>query len=160
MNIVISDKKTGKTLNMKTEKNVFTGKRMGEEIDLGAIGLTGYKGMIRGGSDKEGFPMKHGLHGSMRKKVLLEKGTGFRQEKKGQKRKKTVAGNTVGTNTAQLNVVVTQVGQQDFGELLKTMAKPKEEKKETIKERLIKESLEKAGSEELAYEKTKPKARG
>ncbi len=159
MNIVVSDAKTGRTLNTKTEKEVFVGKRLGEEIDLGTIGLSGYKAKIRGGSDKQGFPMKPTVQGQLRRKVLLQTGVGFRSNRKGKKQRKTVAGNTVSVNTAQINVVITAYGEQKFEDLLKTVEKPKDEKT-SVKDRLIKESLEKAGSEELAHEKTKPKARG
>ena len=158
MNIVVSDAKTGRALNTKTEKEVFVGKKLGEEVDLGVIGLSGYKAKITGGSDKQGFPMKPTVQGPLRRKVLLTIGVGFRSDRKGKKQKKTVVGNTVSANTAQVNVVITAHGEQKFEELLKTTAKPKEEK-ESVKERLVKESLEKAGSEELAHEKTKPKAR-
>ncbi len=159
MNIVVSEKKTGKAINMKTEKPVFVGREMGQEIDLGSIGLSGYRGKISGGSDKDGFPMKHGIHGMLRRKVILEKGVGLRGKKKGMKVKKTVAGNTVTQSTAQLNIVVVSYGQQEFAELAKTLSKPGEEKQASAKERLIKESLEKAGSEELAHEKVKGKVK-
>jgi len=160
MNIVISDKKTGKALNTKTEKNIFMGKKIGEEIDLSGIGMLGYKGKISGGSDMEGFPMKHSLQGMQRKRVLLEKGIGFRPTKIGERKKKTVAGNTVSLNTAQLNLVISHYGAQAFEELLKTIAKPAEKREESVKEKLIKESLERAGTEELEHVKVKGKVRG
>lgn len=160
MNIVVSDPKSRKALNLKTDKELFVGKKIGENIDLSAIGLQGYNGRITGGSDKQGFPMKPTLSGQQRRKVLLEKGVGLRSNTKGMKKRKTVAGNTVTANTAQLNVAVLQQGEKRFEELVAALAKPAEKKQESIKEKAVKESLEKAGSAELAFEKTKPKARG
>jgi len=63
MNIVISDPKTGKAYSKKTEEPVFLNKKINESVDLGTIGLVGFKGKITGGSDKQGFPMRATIEG-------------------------------------------------------------------------------------------------
>ena len=63
MKIVISDRKTGKAYNKKTEEAVFLNKKVGEEVDLSVVGLAGFKAKISGGSDKQGFPMKPTVDG-------------------------------------------------------------------------------------------------
>ena len=161
MNVVVSDTKSGKAFNAKTEQPVFVGKKIGDEIDLTNIGLAGYTAKITGGSDKQGFPMKPGLGGSARIKALLKKGIGFKPKRAGIKKKKSVRGNTIDVNTAQINVKVIKAGSKSFADVIgKEAQKPKDATPElSAKERLVKDSLSKAGSEELAYEKTKPKAK-
>ncbi len=118
MNIVVSDPKTGKAFSKKTEEAVFVGKKVGEEVSLDAIGLNGFKGRITGGSDSDGFPMKPSLEGTGRKKILIGKGTGSRNKKKGERKRKTVRGNTVSNEIAQLNIAITNYGSQKIEELL------------------------------------------
>ncbi|MDO8627133.1 MAG: S6e family ribosomal protein, partial [Candidatus Diapherotrites archaeon] len=71
MNIVVSNPKTGKAYQKKTESPVYLNKKIGAEVDLSVIGLDGYKGVIKGGSDKDGFPMKSSLDGGLRKRILI-----------------------------------------------------------------------------------------
>jgi len=125
MNIVVSDPKTSKAISINTEKPVYLGKKIGDEVDLSIIGLEGYKGIIKGGSDKSGFPMKPSLQGISRKRIIMEKGVGIRKTKKGLKRKKMVRGNTVAEDIAQLNIVIKEYGSKPFMEYL-----PKKEEKE------------------------------
>ncbi|MBN1941299.1 MAG: 30S ribosomal protein S6e [Candidatus Diapherotrites archaeon] len=161
MNIVISDPKTGKNASKKLEQTVFMNRKIGEEVDLGIIGLTGFKAKISGGSDKQGFPMKPSLQGNMRRKILMQKGTGFRGKRKGVFKRKSARGNTVSEETQQLNLVITKPGDmKDFESLI-----PKEkveEKKVSVKEEMVKESLENVGNVELAGDpkKIKGKVRG
>ena len=70
MNIVVSDPKTRKAYSKKIDSAaVFNGKKVGDEVALGIIGLEGYTAKITGGSDTEGFPMKSDLASSARKTV-------------------------------------------------------------------------------------------
>ena len=130
MNIVVSDPKSAKAISINTEKPVYLGKKIGDEVDLGEIGLEGYKGVIRGGSDKSGFPMKPSLQGTIRKRIILEKGVGIRKPQKGLRKKKTVRGNVVAEDIAQLNIVITKHGQKPFEEYLPKKEEKKEEKNE------------------------------
>ncbi|MBN2067668.1 MAG: 30S ribosomal protein S6e [Candidatus Diapherotrites archaeon] len=159
MNLVISDPKTGKAFNKKTESVVFANRKIGETVDLNTIGLAGYKAKIMGGSDKQGFPMKPSLQIPGRKKVLLKEGIGFNSKRKGMVKRKSVRGNTVGTETAQLNLAVTEYGQKSLSELLTGKVEKEEEEKETAKERMIRQSLENVGNVELAEEAKKIKGK-
>jgi len=120
--------KSGKTYQVEVppEKEAFlTGKRVGEEIDAGFIGLAGWTLKLTGGSDKSGFPMRHDVHGQRKESILLAKGPGYRPEIKGKREKKTVKGDTYNQDIIQVNAVATVEG----GAAIDTVAKKKEEKK-------------------------------
>ena len=158
MNIVVSDPKTRKAYSVKSEKSLYANKRIGESIELKALGLEGYTGKITGGSDKEGFPMHASIMGTQRKKVLLAQGPGFKPKRKGERKRISVRGNTVSNDTQQLNVVITAYGNKSVEELLGTA--PKEEKKEeSFKDVAVRESLEHVGKIE-ADAKIKGKIKG
>ena len=161
MNIVVSDPKTRKAYSQKTEDAVFLNKKIGEEVSLNAIGLSGYSGKITGGSDKQGFPMKRSLEGMGRKKVLLKKGVGFKPSKIGQKKRRSIRGNTISPEVMQINIVITKEGSKKLEEIFKPTEETKVEETESAKERLIKQSLENVGNVELAGDakKTKGKVR-
>ena len=131
MKIVVSDPKTGKSYQTEADEDkskLFYGMKLGEEVEGSLAGLTGYTLKLTGGSDKEGFPMRKDFHGTDRKKILLSTGPGFRKKAKGERRKKTVRGNTITENAAQINMVVVKEGPKKIDEILG--AKDKEEKKE------------------------------
>ena len=136
------------------------GEKIGKEVDLGPIGLAGYKGKIMGGSDKQGFPMKPSLPGSQRKKALMKGGVGYRRVAKGVLVRKTVAASEIGPNTEQLNVKITHYGNLDLASFMK-VKETKPEDQMTAKERAVKASLEMAGSTEIGDPKSiKGKVRG
>ena len=110
---VIADPKSGKTYKRDITgqyANVLVGRKIGEEIDGLFVGLPGYKLQIAGGSDKDGFPMRHDLPGPRRRRVLLAGGVGFHPVRLGLRKKKTVRGNTVSPDILQLNLKITQRG--------------------------------------------------
>ena len=110
---VIADPKSGKTYKRDITgqyANVLVGRKIGEEIDGLFVGLPGYKLQIAGGSDKDGFPMRHDLPGPRRRRVLLSGGVGFHPARLGVRKKKTVRGNTVSPDILQLNLKITQRG--------------------------------------------------
>lgn len=119
MNLVISDPKTKKAYSINTEKPVFIGKKIGDEVDLSILGLPGYKGLITGGSDKDGFPMKPTLPGTARKRLFMAGGVGYRCKEKGIRKRKRVRGNTIAEDIHQVNIKVTQYGNKPLKELLK-----------------------------------------
>ncbi|MEM0359832.1 MAG: 30S ribosomal protein S6e [Candidatus Diapherotrites archaeon] len=131
MNIVLSDPKSGKAYSKKIESVAFMGKKLGETVSLETIGLKGYKAIITGGSDKDGFPMKPSVEGQSRKKILMSKGIGIKGLKKGEKRRKRVRGNTVAKDIHQLNLKITEYGPESLAEIFK---KTGEEKKEEAKD--------------------------
>lgn len=96
----------------------LTGLKIGDEIDASLVGLNGYKLKITGGSDKNGFPMKKDVDGPRRIKSLLSGGLGFEPKRDGQRRRKTVRGNTVSDDIVQINTIVTEKGSKSIDELL------------------------------------------
>lgn len=121
MKLVISDPKTGKAYQKELDEKdaqMFYGKRIGDEVDISPIGFHGYVVKIRGGTDKDGFPMRPGIHGTGRKRVLIGSGPGVDERKleKGIKVRKTVRGDTVDADIAQLNVVVVKYGEKPLEE--------------------------------------------
>ncbi|AHL23632.1 30S ribosomal protein S6e [Thermococcus nautili] len=119
--LVISNPKTGIAKQVEItrgEAEKLVGKRIGEEISAKELGLNlreifgdesipeDAKLKITGGTDKDGFPMRPDVHGPRRVKILLSKGPGFRPREKGERRKKTVHGNTISPNIVQVNLKI------------------------------------------------------
>lgn len=134
MKIVIADPKDGHCYQVELDEiksKPFYGLRISNEVEGSLIGLNGYKVKITGGSDKEGFPMRQGFHGSSRKQLLISSGAGIKKVSKN-KTKKTVRGDTITEEVSQINVKITKAGDKKITELLGIS--PKEEKKEGAKE--------------------------
>ncbi|MEM2974186.1 MAG: 30S ribosomal protein S6e [Candidatus Micrarchaeia archaeon] len=120
MKIVIGEPKTGKSYQLelvKEKEGLIIGKHIGDELDGSLIGIAGYKFVITGGSDKNGFPMKADIRGAAKKRVLLRKGFGLRKGK-ASAMKKMVRGGIVSDETAQLNVKVLEQGPTPLEQLL------------------------------------------
>ena len=118
--IVINDPKTGRSYNKVVDDSKIkplVGLKIGDEFDGGVIDLPGYKLQIRGGTDKDGFPMRKGIHTSGRVRILVSGGTGYRPKEKGVRRRKTLRGEIVDRDLAQLNVVVIKEGKQKLEEI-------------------------------------------
>jgi small subunit ribosomal protein S6e len=96
------------------------GLKIGNEFDASPLGLIGYKLRITGGSDKNGFPMKKDVEGPRRIKSLLSGGVGFKPRRKGQRRRKTVRGNTISDDIVQINTVVVEKGKKNIEDLLQS----------------------------------------
>ncbi len=108
---VISDPETGKTrqIGIESEKiDRLFGIRISEEIDGATIGFPGYKFVLTGGSDKDGFPMRPDVHGAVRKRILLSSAPGFHPKRSGQRKRRTVRGNMISDEIVQLNLKVTE----------------------------------------------------
>lgn len=83
------------------------GLRIGDTFDGSIVGLPpGFKLEIRGGSDNSGFPMHPAIQGSGKKRVLLSGPPGFHPREKGERRRKTVRGNTIGPEIVQINTMI------------------------------------------------------
>lgn len=109
----------GETFQKEVEdaSQIF-GKKIGETFDGGILGLSGYKLEIRGGSDRDGFPMKESREGTERHRVLLGEGVGFNAETDGERQRKSIRGNTVSNQIEQLNTAVVESGGKPVEELL------------------------------------------
>lgn len=115
----VGDPKTKKThtftIAAEDAKSIF-GKRIGDKIRGDLMGKPGYELEITGGSDNAGFPMRKDATGTGRRQILITRGLGNQQSARGIRLRRTVAGNTVGDQTSQLNVKVVKHGPQPLVE--------------------------------------------
>jgi len=119
--LVISESNNSHQMEVEAaESKKFLGLKIGDEFDASQIGLNGYTLKITGGSDKNGFPMKRDVEGPRRIKSLLSGGLGFKPKRDGQRRRKTVRGNTVSDDIVQINTIVAQKGKKSIDELLES----------------------------------------
>jgi small subunit ribosomal protein S6e len=129
---VISEPTTKKSFQLEADQGKaagLIGKKIGEEFSGDLIGLNGYSLKITGGTDKDGFPMHPSVKGPGRKRVLLAEPPGFHPKIKGQRRRKTVRGDTISEDLMQINVKVVKKGDKPLEEI--APSKPKEAKPET-----------------------------
>jgi small subunit ribosomal protein S6e len=113
--------KTGKSYLIditEEKKSALIGKKIGDKISGDFLGLKNYILEIRGGSDNSGFPMHPKYEGMVKIRPLLTYGIGMREKKKGLRRRKTVRGNTISEEIAQVNLKVVQEGEKSIEELL------------------------------------------
>ena len=91
--------------------------RLGQDVDgaLFSPEFAGYLFRLKGGSDKDGFPMVQGVLANARVALLLRRGAvnfnAFRG-RSGERRRKSVRGCIVAADIACLNVVVVKVGEK------------------------------------------------
>ncbi len=82
------------------------GLKIGDRFDGALVGLPGYQLEIRGGSDNSGFPMIPSIPGPVKKRALLSGPPGFHPREKGERRRKTVRGNTISHDIVQVNTMI------------------------------------------------------
>jgi len=139
--VVVNDIQTGKSYNIAVSghhANSLIGKKINDEVDGIFVSLPGYKLQITGGTDKDGFPMRHDIPGSTRRRLLLSKGLGFKPKEHGTRKKKSVRGNTINQEIVQVNMKVMKPGAKPIDEIIKAegkteskeVASPKETKEE------------------------------
>lgn len=119
--LTINDAKTGKSYKKQlseTESDAFRGKRLGEKIAGNPIGLSGYELEISGATDKNGFPLRKDIEGSIKKKPLVIKGVGAKLKGRGIKQRKSVRGNLIDAEVSQINLKVIKEGSKNIGEIL------------------------------------------
>lgn len=132
--VVVSDPKNRKAYQKDADEasSGLSGKKIGEKLSGDFLGLTGYELEITGGSDKDGFPMRKDVEGIGRKRALLSGGSGFHPKIKGQRKRKSVRGNTISVQISQINMKIVKHGEKSPEELLGV--KPKEKKAEETPE--------------------------
>ncbi|MBI3587702.1 30S ribosomal protein S6e [Candidatus Micrarchaeota archaeon] len=139
MKIIANDVKNGVSFQKevpKEKEGALAGKHIGEKLDGGIIGMTGYTLQITGGSDNAGFPMRKDVPGQKRQKVYLTGGTGAKHVRHGNRIKKIVSGNTIGTITMQVNAKIAEYGPTPLAELgFAHTPKSKEEKEKAKAEK-------------------------
>ena len=133
MKMVIGDVKAGRSFSAelpKEKESQLIGKKVGEKLDGGLVGLAGYTLVITGGSDNAGFPMRKDVAGSRHVKAVLSGKPGLRNAAKGFRKAKLVTGNTIAPLTHQINCRIETYGAQSLEELGKV--KPKENKEKPV----------------------------
>jgi len=158
--LTVSDQK-GKSISRElkdNDANVLLGLQVGQETDASILGLQG-KIKITGGSDKSGVAMRGDVAGIPRKRVLLSKGVGLQDVKKGLRKRKLVRGNIISEEIYQINCKYdgkidlepkTEAPKEEPKEAPKKEAKtetPKEEPKEAPKKEAKKEAPKEAKKE-------------
>ena len=121
MKVVISQGKKSYQVELKNPELLF-GKKIGDSFKgtvFGIPGLEDYEFLITGGSTKDGFPMKKGLHGTVKKRLLLSKGVGYKPKgsKKKVRKKKMVRGEVIAEDIAQVNTKVIKEGAKKLEEI-------------------------------------------
>ena len=91
--------------------------RLGNEIDGSMFGeqFKGYVFRLKGGSDKQGFPMVNGVMAASRVSLLIPRGAvGFNafRGRSGERRRKSLRGCICGQDLSLLNVTIVKVGEQ------------------------------------------------
>jgi len=118
--LVVSNPKDGKTYQKQYDTQVLKkirDKKVGDEVDGSAFALPGYTLTVTGGSDKSGFPMRRGIHGTSHPKALLSGGVGY-NPKEDERKRKRVRGERIDEDITQVNTKITKVGQRPIAELL------------------------------------------
>ncbi len=109
--IIVSDPEAGTSKVVELEEAraaPFIGRRVGETIDGSIVDLPAHKVLITGGSDKDGVPIRGNVHGGVRRRVVLSGGAGFKPEKKGERKRKTVRGSTLTDEIVQINMKIVE----------------------------------------------------
>jgi small subunit ribosomal protein S6e len=134
--VVVNDTKTGKSHQVQVSghhANSLIGKKIGDEVDGIFISLPGYKLMISGGTDKDGFPMRSDLPGTVRRRLLISKGKGFNAKENGIRRKKSIRGSSINQDIVQINMKVVKHSSKPIEKLIKKEEDKKEEPQEEQK---------------------------
>ena len=139
-----NEKAYSKELN-DHESQAFLGKKIGDDISGSNFGFKNYEFKITGGSDKDGFPMRKDLGGTSRKKLFI-----VVDRKKGEKKRITKRGNIVAEDIKELNVMVTKYGSVSLDEILGKNGEAPKDEKMSVKEEMVKKSLEAAGTADTA----------
>lgn len=119
--VVVSDPKDGKSYQLAVtgqHANVLVRKRIGDEVDGMFLGLPGYKVVITGGSDKDGFPMRPEVQSATRKRLLVSESIGYQpKDYPGKREKVSLRGGEISPEIAQINTKVVTHGPKPIAEL-------------------------------------------
>ncbi|MDD5239482.1 MAG: 30S ribosomal protein S6e [Candidatus Nanoarchaeia archaeon] len=107
--LVISDPKAKKAYQVEVKSpdaDKLIGLKIGNNFRGEIVNAAGFELQITGGSDKEGFPMRKDIMGTKRIKVLISSGPGFHPKDRGDKKRKSLRGNQISEEIAQINCKV------------------------------------------------------
>jgi small subunit ribosomal protein S6e len=154
--VVVSAPKSKKSYQKAVDhqQSGLMGKKLGDKFKGDVIGLSGYELEITGGSDKDGFPMRKDVDGAARKRLLVTSGVGFHSKKKGERKRKSIRGNTISQSISQINTKIITSGSKPVEKLLgKSEEKAKGSDKEKTEEApKVEEKPVEAPKEELNVE--------
>lgn len=127
----------GKSWKIDKDDEILIGKSIGDQFKGNEIGedFANYEFEITGGSDFSGFPLKKGVEGIGLKRVLLKKGWGMKDKRKGVRIRKTLRGQTISDKTVQINLKVLKEGTKKIEEIFPDQNKKEEPKQETTPEK-------------------------
>lgn len=131
---VISHSKKSWQVEKDQKECPLVGKKIGETFSADFLGFNGYELQITGGSDKDGFPMRRDIEGMVKARTVIDSPPGFHPDKEGMRKRKTLRGNTISADIAQINCKVTKAGEKALEETLGEPGKKKEEGKKEDKE--------------------------
>lgn len=117
----VADPEDGATHQFEIEgqaANRFVGREIGDDVDVDSLGLDGYTVEVTGGSDNAGRPMRSDVAGPNLKSILLSSGVGFKPSVDGERKRVTVRGREIDTETRQINAKIVGRGSQPINELL------------------------------------------
>jgi len=113
-------------IELEDDKKIrlFLDKRLAEEVDGGLLGeeYKGYIFKIKGGTDKEGFPMKQGVMTPDRVRLLLREGVSCfhrykKQKRYGTRKRKSVRGCIISSEIVVVSLVIVKKGEQEIPDL-------------------------------------------
>ena len=119
--VVVGDPDEGTTHSFDVDgqdANRFMGCSIGETVEGGAVGLSGYELEVTGGSDTAGRPMREDVSGTGTAAVLLEGGVGFEPTVDGERKRVTVRGAEISDETRQINAKIVTRGDESVEDLL------------------------------------------
>jgi small subunit ribosomal protein S6e len=125
--LVISDPKAKRAYQIELkspEADKLLGHKLGEMVKGELVNLHGFELMITGGSDKQGFPMRKDITGPKRVKIIVSSGPGFNPKQKGERRRKSLRGNQISEDIAQINMKVVKEGSKTLAAALGKEEKP------------------------------------
>jgi small subunit ribosomal protein S6e len=112
LQLIISDPRNGSCKKIEvegTKAQTFIGRKIGEVLDGSVADISGVRLMIKGGSDKDGTPMRPDVHGGVKTSILLSDGVGLHNKEKGIRMRKLVRGNTITEDIIQLNLITVPI---------------------------------------------------
>ena len=132
LKVVVSDPKTGRAYNVDASTGAagsIVGKKIGDELDAGPLGLAGYKILITGGTDQTGIPARKSLPGAGRRRLLLAEGVGFHPVMEGERKRKMIRAHEITPEFVQVNARVTAYGDKPLDEIFPKVEKAEGEEK-------------------------------
>ncbi len=115
---VVSDKNKSYQIEKdQNESDHVLGKKIGDSFHGDFLGLEGYELEIKGGSDKDGFPMRKDFEGIIRKKIVVKKGIGYKTVVRGKRKRKSIRSNMIAQDIVQINCRVVKAGTKSLEEL-------------------------------------------